>query len=65
MFVLRTNETVDFVGNWDTVEKLLDADSMPSTYLADHPEIKTFSRLFNKFSLCFKRTVVSLQDIEF
>jgi hypothetical protein len=31
---------------WEDVETLVEMDSIPSEFLAVHPEIKTFSRTF-------------------
>ena len=40
------NGIYQFVGLWETVEKLVECDSMPDDVLAAHPEINTFTSVF-------------------
>lgn len=40
------NGVYHFVGLWETVEKLVECDSMPDDVLAAHPEINTFTSVF-------------------
>lgn len=48
MFIKRKTEIVEFVGNWDRVQKILDAEDNSEEFLRAHPTITTFPRLFNK-----------------
>ncbi len=40
------SDEYEYVGMWEDVETLVEMDSIPSEFLAVHPEIKTFSRTF-------------------
>ena len=42
----KGNEKFEFVGMWEDIENLADMDTIPADFLASHPEIKTFSRVF-------------------
>lgn len=42
-----------FVGLWETVEKLVECDSLSDEVLVNHPEIETFSSVF------FSREVIN------
>jgi hypothetical protein len=42
----KGNRRYEFVGNWETVETLVESDSIPADFLALHPEIPTFSTIF-------------------
>jgi hypothetical protein len=44
-FVL-TDGLYRFVGIWETIEKLVECDSIPREELAAHPEIETFTSVF-------------------
>lgn len=48
VFIKRKTEIVEFVGNWDRVQKILDAEDNSEEFLRAHPTITTFPRLFNK-----------------
>jgi hypothetical protein len=43
---LLTDGLYRFVGLWDTIEKLVECDSIPREELAAHPEIETFTSVF-------------------
>ena len=47
-FILRSPDTIEFVGNWSTIQKLMDANNSPPSYLQQHPDVMTISRLFFK-----------------
>ena len=42
---------MEFVGNWDRVQKILDAEDNSEEFLRAHPTITTFPRLINKWNL--------------
>lgn len=44
-FIL-TDGIFRFVGLWETIEKLVECDSIPREELAAHPEIETFTSVF-------------------
>ena len=48
MFIKRKTGIVEFVGNWDRVQKILDAEDSSTEFLQSHPSITTFPRLFKK-----------------
>lgn len=48
VFIKRKTEIVEFVGNWDRVQKILDAEDSSEEFLKAHPKITTFPRLFKK-----------------
>ena len=50
-FISRMNSSsneaeYEFIGLWETIENLVDMDSIPADFLATHPEIKTFTKVF-------------------
>lgn len=47
-FLLRASGSIEFVGNWDVVEKMIDAGNQSPAVLNEHPEVITLSRLFYK-----------------
>ena len=46
VFVMHSNKTIGFIGNWERVQELLDADSIEEEVLKQHPEIVTLTRFF-------------------
>lgn len=42
----KGNRRYEFVGTWETVETLVESDSIPADFLAVHPEIMIFSNIF-------------------
>ena len=48
VFIKRKTGIVEFVGNWDRVQKILDAEDSSEEFLQSHPSITTFPRLFKK-----------------
>ena len=43
----KGSETFEFMGMWEDIENLADMDTIPADFLAAHPEIKTFTRVFS------------------
>ena len=48
VFIKRQTGTVEFVGNWDRVQKILDAEDNSEEFLKSHPKLTTFPRLFKR-----------------
>ena len=48
VFIKRKTEIVEFVGNWDRVQRILDAEDNSEEFLKAHPTVTTFPRLFHK-----------------
>lgn len=46
LFIMRSNRNIQFVGNWDRIQDILDNDSIPEDILRSTPEVYTFSRYF-------------------
>ena len=46
LFVMRNDKTISFIGNWDQIQDLLDAESIDKSLLEQHPEIMTLSEYF-------------------
>lgn len=46
LFVMRNDKTISFIGNWDQIQDLLDAESIDKSLLEQHPEIMTLSKYF-------------------
>ena len=46
VFVKRGDGAIEFIGHWDHVQDLLDADSIDEAIRKEHPEIVTFSSFF-------------------
>lgn len=46
LFVMRNDKTISFIGNWDQIQDLLDAESIDKSLLEQHPEIMTLSKFF-------------------
>lgn len=42
----RGDGAIEFIGHWDHVQDLLDADSIDEAIRKEHPEIVTFSSFF-------------------
>mmetsp|Transcript_872 Transcript_872/g.1158 ORF Transcript_872/g.1158 Transcript_872/m.1158 type:complete len:118 (+) Transcript_872:26-379(+) len=47
-FIENDGGELEYVGIWDDIESLLDSDSLPADVLAAHPEIKTFTKVFER-----------------
>ena len=45
-FVMREDKSVTYIGNWNRIQELLDAESIDKAILEAHPEIVTFSSFF-------------------
>ena len=50
-FISRMNSSsneaeYEFIGLWEAIENLADMDSIPADFLATHPEIRTFTKVF-------------------
>ncbi len=43
---MRSNRNIQFVGNWDRIQDILDAESIPDNLLKQAPEVNTFYRYF-------------------
>ena len=43
---MRNDKTISFIGNWDQIQDLLDAESIDKSLLEQHPEIMTLSKYF-------------------
>ena len=43
---MRNDKTISFIGNWDQIQDLLDAESIDKALLEQHPEIMTLSKYF-------------------
>ena len=43
---MRSNRNIQFVGNWDRIQDILDAESIPGDLLKQAPEVNTFYRYF-------------------
>ena len=50
-FISRMNSSsneaeYEFIGLWEAIENRADMDSIPADFLATHPEIRTFTKVF-------------------
>lgn len=45
----ETNDSYEFIGNWDKIESLLDCDTLDAKVIEDN-NIETFSKVFSKLS---------------
>lgn len=46
LFIMRKNRFIQFVGNWDRIQNILDNDSTPEEVLQQAPDMYTFYRFF-------------------
>ena len=46
LFSMKKDRTITFVGNWDRIQDLLDADRLDPAILQQHPNIMTLSKFF-------------------
>lgn len=51
LFIMRSNRNIQFVGNWDRIQDILDAESISEDLLRKTPEVNTFDRFFRNM-LC-------------
>ena len=53
---MRSNRNIQFVGNWDRIQDILDAESISEDLLRKTPEVNTFDRFFRNmlFLVLFK-----------
>ena len=56
LFIMRSNRNIQFVGNWDRIQDILDAESISEDLLRKTPEVNTFDRFFRNmlFLVLFK-----------
>lgn len=43
---MRSNRNIQFVGNWDKIQLILDSESVPDEILQSTPEVLTMKRYF-------------------
>lgn len=43
---MRSNRNIQFVGNWDKIQLILDSESVPDEILLSTPEVLTMKRYF-------------------
>lgn len=46
LFIMRSNRNIQFVGNWNQIQAILDNDGIPEEDLKKIPEVYTFRRYF-------------------
>ncbi|KAK8826920.1 hypothetical protein WA577_007423 [Blastocystis sp. JDR] len=46
LFIMRSNRNIQFVGNWDKIQLILDSESVPDEILLSTPEVLTMKRYF-------------------
>lgn len=46
LFIMRNNRNIQFVGNWDRIQNILDNDDIPDEIIMQTPQVFTFKRYF-------------------
>ena len=63
LFIMRSNRNIQFVGNWDRIQDILDAESIPDNLLKQAPEVNTFYRYFRNMLWCLFSSCLFLWSI--
>lgn len=63
LFIMRSNRNIQFVGNWDRIQDILDAESIPDDLLKQAPEVNTFYRYFRNMLWSLSSSYLFLWDI--
>lgn len=47
LFVMREDKTISYIGDWERIQDLLDAESIDAETLNQYPDIMTLSKYFS------------------